>query len=234
MMATVRPSLKPFFICDTVKNYVPLMSSINCLRDDLCEKKSPIFYIFGLEYEDIYTAGPSVADSKPEFVVNTDRGGLITYHGLGQLVVYFVAHVASLYSAPSVREFINDILNSVSKAIEKETGAKAIAKSEPSIGIFLNDLKIASVGFKFRRWTSSHGVAININTDLEKFLAIDPCGLSPKIMSSLFSEGYFVTKKDMFNAIVDIIHCSFCENKLPIIETTEKELPMILKMECQR
>ncbi len=131
-----------------------------------------------VEHSPVFTQG--VAD-KPEHllinptnipVVKTDRGGQITYHGPGQTVVYVMFNLKR--AGYGVRELVVRIENAVIATL-KEFGVEAYGKRDAP-GVYVNEAKIASLGLKIRNGCSYHGVALNVNMDLEPFSFINPCG----------------------------------------------------------
>jgi lipoyl(octanoyl) transferase len=133
--------------------------------------------IWLLEHPPVYTQG---LNGKPEHVlaagdipvVQIDRGGQVTYHGPGQLVVYPLIDLRR--HKLGVRELVTALENTVI-----ETAAtwdiKAIAKREAP-GVYVDGRKLASVGLRIRRGCSYHGLAFNVAMDLEPFQRINPCG----------------------------------------------------------
>jgi len=109
-------------------------------------------------------------------VVQVDRGGQVTYHGPGQLVVYFMIDLGR--RELGVRQFVSAIENSVINLLS-EYGVVAYArKNAPGVYVNLdgNDAKIASLGLRIKKGRSYHGVSLNIDMDLAPFLRINPCG----------------------------------------------------------
>ena len=115
---------------------------------------------------------------QPVFV---ERGGDVTYHGPGQLVVYFIFNLQR--RGLNLHKFIENILDGIIFTLAKYN-VKA-RKDEVNTGIWVDDKKIASLGIAIKRWVTFHGAAINLNTDLNDFEQINPCGLESGIMTSL-------------------------------------------------
>ncbi len=105
-------------------------------------------------------------------VLESGRGGKITYHAPGQVVVYPVIDLKD--SGMDVSGYI-DSLESTVAAILKEFGISAERNRERR-GVWVAQNKIAFIGVAFKKWVTYHGVSININNDLEPFKKIDPCG----------------------------------------------------------
>lgn len=105
-------------------------------------------------------------------VVQTDRGGQVTYHGPGQLVVYL------LVSLRDVGVGIRGLVSIIEQAIIDLLGARGIeAQARPDApGVYVDGRKIASLGLRVRRGFTYHGLALNVSNDLEPFRRINPCG----------------------------------------------------------
>jgi lipoyl(octanoyl) transferase len=130
-----------------------------------------------LEHPPVYTLG---LNGKPEHVlaagdvpvVNIDRGGQVTYHGPGQLVVYPLVDLRR--SKLGVRELVV-ALESALVAFVAEHGIAAASRRDAP-GVYVDGRKLASLGLRIRRGCSYHGLALNVGMDLEPFRRINPCG----------------------------------------------------------
>lgn len=105
-------------------------------------------------------------------VVHIDRGGQVTYHGPGQLVVYTLLDLRR--RRLGVRAMV-DALEQGVIALLADYGVSAYAKRDAP-GVYVDDRKIAALGLRVRRGCSYHGLALNVNMDLEPFARINPCG----------------------------------------------------------
>ena len=105
-------------------------------------------------------------------VVKVDRGGQVTYHGPGQQVLYVLFNLRRLKIG--VRELVTWLEETVIDTL-KDFGINAYAKADAP-GVYVDDKKIASLGLRVRRGCSFHGLALNIDMDMEPFLRINPCG----------------------------------------------------------
>ena len=133
--------------------------------------------IWLLEHPPVFTLGTAadnshILDSKEIPVVQSDRGGEVTYHGPGQLVIYFLLDIKKLGCGPnrlvvSIQEFIKELLSDV--LIESSF-------IEGAPGVYVNDKKIASIGLRISKNKTYHGVSINFDMDLKPFTYINPCG----------------------------------------------------------
>lgn len=105
-------------------------------------------------------------------VVKVDRGGQVTYHGPGQLVIYVMVNLRR--KSIGVRQLVTIIENSIVSALT-DYHIDAYAKADAP-GVYVDEKKIASLGLRVRKGCSFHGLALNVNMDLSPFLRINPCG----------------------------------------------------------
>lgn len=135
--------------------------------------------IWFLEHPPVFTLG---MNGKPEHVlapgdipvVNIDRGGQVTYHGPGQLVVYPLLDVRR--AGLGVRQLVIALENAVIEFC-RARGVEAIGRRDAP-GIYVTGRKLASIGLRVRRGCSYHGLAFNVAMDLEPFQRINPCGFA--------------------------------------------------------
>lgn len=155
--------------------------------------------IWMVEHPSVFTQGQA---GKPEHLlkqsnipcVQADRGGQITYHGPGQLVCYFLFDLKRLNL--NVKQLVNKTTTSVIDLL-LPLGIQAI-EDDHNPGVYVNNKKIASLGFRVRKYMSYHGVAINHTMDLQPFQLINPCGRQQKITQiSLFSGCAQLTKHEL-------------------------------------
>ena len=105
-------------------------------------------------------------------VVKVDRGGQVTYHGPGQQVLYPMINIRR--RKMGVRELVTLIENSIINMLAKYDIVAAAKPDAP--GVYVGDKKIASLGLRIRKGCSFHGLAINVNMDMEPYHRINPCG----------------------------------------------------------
>jgi lipoyl(octanoyl) transferase len=141
-----------------------------------------------LEHPPVYTLGRRsepgelpVSGDIP--VVDTERGGRLTYHGPGQLVGYPIMHV------PNVREFVETMETALVDAIRAAGVPAGTREGREFTGVWVGDHKIASIGIHVSRRVSMHGFAVNVDNDLTPFTAVVACGLPGVRMTSLREEG---------------------------------------------
>jgi lipoate-protein ligase B len=144
------------------------------------------------EHSHVYTIGKSGSDahllaSEDELqqrgveVYHIDRGGDITYHGPGQLVAYPILDLQDYYL--DVHRYLRDL----EEAVILTLGEYGIvgARDPRYTGVWVGGKKLAAIGVKVSRWITMHGVAINVNSDLQYFDRIIPCGISGRGVTSV-------------------------------------------------
>ncbi|RTZ77516.1 MAG: lipoyl(octanoyl) transferase, partial [Gammaproteobacteria bacterium] len=114
-------------------------------------------------------------------VVQSDRGGQITYHGPGQLIAYLLLDLKSLNRG--IRGLVTDMEQSVIGLLA-QYGISATARPDAP-GVYVDESKIAALGLRVRRGYTYHGLALNLDPDLEPFTRIDPCGHKGQAVTSL-------------------------------------------------
>jgi lipoyl(octanoyl) transferase len=142
--------------------------------------------IWLVQHPPVFTQGQS---GKPEHVllpgnipiVQVDRGGQVTYHGPGQLVAYLMLDVRRL--GFGVRDLVSRIERSLIGLLA-DYGVNAFAKPDAP-GVYVDGAKIASLGLRIRNGCSFHGLALNVDMDLEPFGRINPCGYAGLAMTQL-------------------------------------------------
>ncbi|WP_022966387.1 lipoyl(octanoyl) transferase LipB [Denitrificimonas caeni] len=117
-------------------------------------------------------------------VVQVDRGGQVTYHGPGQLVAYVLVDVRR--AGQGVRDLVTSIENSLIDLLAQYDIAAQAKPDAP--GVYVGDKKIASLGLRIRRGCSFHGLALNVDMDLQPFQRINPCGYAGLHMTQLREE----------------------------------------------
>ena len=180
MNIEIKKSIKPV-------NYFDAINILESRLKDLYENNEQEL-IWTLEHNEVFTAGTSYKESeiidKSVKILETNRGGKITYHGPGQLICYFVL---DLRKKKDIRKFITIIEKTIIQTLKFykiET-----FPDKDNIGIwhkYNNEVKkIAAIGIRVSKWIAYHGFAININNDLENYKKIIPCGISDKGVTNL-------------------------------------------------
>lgn len=139
-----------------------------------------------LQHFPVYTLGLSgkpehILDTDTIPVIQTDRGGQVTYHGPGQLIIYTLVNLHHLNLG--IRSFVSLIEQAIIDLLA-DFDLNAYAK-EKAPGVYINEKKIASLGLKVRKGYTYHGLSLNINMDLTPFNGINPCGYAGLQMTQL-------------------------------------------------
>jgi lipoyl(octanoyl) transferase len=142
--------------------------------------------IWFLEHPPVFTLGMNASRAHVLApgeipVVQIDRGGQVTYHGPGQLVVYPLIDLRR--SGLGIRDLVTALERSVID-LAADYGAMAVARRDAP-GVYVEGRKLASVGIRVRRHASYHGLALNVSLDLEPFERINPCGYQGLQMTQL-------------------------------------------------
>ncbi len=146
--------------------------------------------IWFLEHPPVYTLGMNadpahVLERGAIPVLRIDRGGQVTYHGPGQLVVY------PLIDLRRARLGVRDLVTALERAVVEHAAGFGIEASVRcgAPGVYVGERKLASIGIRVRRGASYHGLALNVDMDLEPFSRINPCGYAGLEMTQLGALG---------------------------------------------
>ena len=180
MKIEIKKSIKPV-------NYFDAINILESRLKNLYENNEQEL-IWTLEHNEVFTAGTSYKENeiidKSIKILETNRGGKITYHGPGQLICYFVL---DLRKKKDIRKFITTIEKTIIQTLKFYKIETFPDKN--NIGIwhkYNNEVKkIAAIGIRVSKWIAYHGFAININNDLENYKKIIPCGISDKGVTNL-------------------------------------------------
>ena len=170
------------------QDYVPLWREMQAFTDNRDEATPD--EIWFVEHPPVFTMGLNA--SKEHLlapgdipVVQIDRGGQVTFHGPGQLMVYPLIDLRR--SNIGVRTLVTALEQSVVDLVA-EFNVEAAARADAP-GVYVNGEKLASVGLRIRRGASFHGMALNVDIDLEPFSRINPCGYAELQMTDLHRLG---------------------------------------------
>ena len=144
--------------------------------------------LFLLEHNHTYTLGKN---GNPNNILNkncelfqTDRGGDVTYHGPGQLVGYPIINLKTM--GLGIRSYVSNIEQLLINVLY-DYGINASIKKGLT-GVWIEDRKIASIGIRVSQWITTHGFALNVNTDMDYFSNIISCGIDNVSMTSMEKE----------------------------------------------
>ncbi len=183
MSIEIKKSIKP----------VKYEKAIYYLEDRLAKliQKRDNELIWLLEHNEIYTVGKNFIKSeiinKKIKIIQTNRGGKITYHGPGQLICYFVIDLNK--RKKDIRKFINLIENTIIETL-KEYKINTFSDKK-NIGIWYQEKKqikkVAAIGLRVSKWIVYHGFSINVNNNLSKYKNIIPCGVKDRGVTNLYN-----------------------------------------------
>lgn len=165
---------------------------------DLVRQDKTPGVILTVEHPHTYTLGktahavhllwqPSELLKKGVEVYEIDRGGDITYHGPGQFVAYPILNMNHFYQ--DIHRYLRDLEEVVIRLLG-DYGITATRKQHPDprknyTGVWVCEQKICAIGVRFSHWTTMHGLALNVNTDLSYYDGIVPCGIRDKKVTSI-------------------------------------------------
>jgi lipoyl(octanoyl) transferase len=166
------------------RSYEPVWQAMRQLTDSRDATTPDQLWL--VEHDPVFTQGQA---GRPEHllmpgdipVVQTDRGGQVTYHGPGQVILYPLLDVRRAHIG--VRDLVSALENAV---IDLMAEQGVVARARPDApGVYVGEAKIASLGLRIRRGASFHGVAMNVVGDLSPFSRINPCGYTGLAMTRL-------------------------------------------------
>ncbi|MDB2341233.1 lipoyl(octanoyl) transferase LipB [Candidatus Pelagibacter bacterium] len=203
MNIEIKKSIKPVNYEKAIKFLEERLTNI--------DKKNAKELIWILEHDEIYTAGTSYEKSeilnKNINLIETNRGGKITYHGPGQIICYFVIDLKK--RKKDIRKFITLIEKTIIESL-LEFSIESFGDPK-NIGIWLNHnqeiKKIAAIGVRVSKWIAYHGFSINVSNDLTKYNNIIPCGIKDKGITNLKE-----IKNLDYKKLEDIIIKNFTKN----------------------
>ena len=158
-----------------MQDYLPVWEAMQAFTRERSSDTPDELWL--LQHHPVFTQGQA---GKPEHildahgipVVQSDRGGQVTYHGPGQLVIYFLLDV--LRRGIGVRDLVDLIELSILELLQSYGIQGELRRSAP--GVYVNGRKIAALGLRIRKGCSLHGLSLNIDMDLAPFGWINPCG----------------------------------------------------------
>jgi lipoyl(octanoyl) transferase len=161
--------------------------------------------IWLLQHQPVFTQGQNgkaehVLNPGTILIVQTDRGGQVTYHGPGQLMAYLLVDVKR--KKLNVRDLVTKLEQSIIQLLAAHHISAQARCDAP--GVYVNDKKICSVGLRIRRGSSYHGLAFNVDMDLEPFSRINPCGYAQLQMTELAE---LVDHPDIRSVQNELIEC---------------------------
>jgi lipoyl(octanoyl) transferase len=169
-----------------------------------------------LQHEPVFTQGQA---GKKEHVlcagdipvIQSDRGGQITYHGPGQLVCYVLIDIKRAHFG--VRDLVDGIENAVIGLLESY-GIEGYAKKEAP-GVYVKDSKVSALGLRVRKGRSYHGLSLNVSMDLEPYNRINPCGFEGLSVTDLKTLGVDEDMSSVSSRLVEQLTKQFGYDSAP-------------------
>ena len=191
-----------------ITDYVPVWEAMRGLTDS--RQKNTLDEIWVTQHNPVFTQGQSgrsenIIDPGDIPVVLSDRGGQVTYHGPGQLVVYLMFDLRRMdlnvrVLVSGIEESIIDVLAGYSIGATRERDAP---------GVYVSGNKVGSLGLRVRRGCSFHGLSLNVAMDLEPFNRINPCGNVDLKMSQVKDCGGPSDLSLVANDLVEVLSTHF-------------------------
>ncbi len=191
------PRLKTLGLCD----YDPVNRAMREFTLQRDERTADEFWI--LEHPPVYTLGQAgrrehLLNPGAVPVVKSDRGGQVTYHGPGQLVIYTLLDIHRL--GLGVRRLVANLETGIIELLE-DSGLVG-HRIEGAPGVYVDGAKIAALGLRIRRGCCYHGIALNVNMDLSPFAGINPCGFPGLQVTQLSQLGIVVEPASLADSLV--------------------------------
>jgi len=174
---------------------IDYLDSFKAMQEHIAEKNFEN-QVWFLQHPPVFTLGTAaskehILDARDIPIIQSDRGGEVTFHGPGQLVLYFLLDIKRLGWGPkalvkNLEDFIQDLLEHYGIKTNIISGAP---------GVYVGKEKIASIGLRISRGKTYHGISLNVDMDTKPFNQINPCGF----------EGLKVTQMKDFIDNIDII-----------------------------
>ena len=202
MNIDIKKSAKPVKYIDAIEFLEKRAADVNL------KKKNELVWI--LEHPSTFTAGKRYKESeildKKIKLIQTSRGGKITWHGRGQLICYFVIDLSK--RGRDIRKFINLIEKTIIETLKKYNIYSF--SDRKNVGIWIKDdnktKKIGAIGIKIRKWIAFHGFSLNINNSLNEYRKIIPCGIKSKDITCLKlikDQNYKKIKRDIVSNFIN-------------------------------
>ena len=168
-----------------LRPYAPVLEAMQRLTRARCDETLDEVWL--VQHESVYTQGQAGRDEhllapNDIAVIQSDRGGQVTYHGPGQLVLYTLC-VLGRYGM-NVRDWVS-LLEASAIAVAAHFGIAGATSAPSAPGVYVGGEKLAALGLRVRRGAIYHGLSLNVDMDLEPYTRINPCGVAHLKVTSL-------------------------------------------------
>ena len=206
--------------CDYDETYTA-MSRFTDSRDSTTTDE-----IWFLQHSPVYTLGLNghrkhIINAGDIPVVETDRGGQVTYHGPGQLMIYLLVDIKR--KSIGVKDYVHCLEQSVIDMLE---GYNIVAdRSEGAPGVYVDNKKISALGIRVRRGCSYHGISINVDMDLTPYKGIHPCGYSNLEVTQMREIGIEKTLVQITDTFIPCLmrQMNYSEDNMSIINENDSD-----------
>ncbi len=197
---------------------------MSCFTDN--RDSTTIDEVWFLQHPPVYTLGLNgqrehIINSGEIPVIETDRGGQVTYHGLGQLMVYLLVDIKR--KSISVKDYVHRLEQSVIDMLEVYNVMAHRINGAP--GTYVSNKKISALGIRVRKGCSYHGLSINVDMDLAPYKDIHPCGYFDLEVTQMREIGI---EKDLVEIKNTLIPCllrqmSYAEEKINVVNEASSD-----------
>ncbi|WP_246552468.1 lipoyl(octanoyl) transferase LipB [Vallitalea pronyensis] len=197
-------------------DYAKVLHMQEKIREDVMEERRQNTLLL-VEHPPVYTIGRNGNEAnillpseklmeKGIDVHPIKRGGDVTYHGPGQIVGYPIVHLRNLRKG--VKDYVYGLQDLFIQLLRDSYGITAHKDIGKYTGVWVHDKKITAIGIEIKRWVTMHGFAFNVNTDLNYFKHIIPCGIHDKAVTSLHA---LTGEKQNMEHLFKQVAAYFCE-----------------------
>ncbi|MGI9316542.1 MAG: lipoyl(octanoyl) transferase LipB, partial [bacterium] len=184
-----------------IRDYLEVSNEMLSFTDNRTEQTNDELWL--LQHYPVFTQGTScnqLPDTNPDNipVIKSSRGGQISYHGPGQLIVYLMLDIKRLGIGP--RSLVNRVEQGIIELLDQFSLQGTRRQGAP--GVYIDGAKIAALGLRIRNGKSFHGLSLNVDMDLRPFQYIDPCGLPDMPVTQLSDQGVSAELRQVGNDLV--------------------------------
>lgn len=187
------------------RDYQDVWEKMQDFTDRRSEETADNFWV--VEHPPVFTLGQAgkmahVLDPGDIPLIQVDRGGQVTYHGPGQLVIYILINLKRYRLG--VRQLVDALEHAIVRLLASYDIEANRRKDAP--GVYVGNAKIASLGLKIRKGCSYHGLALNVDMDLEPFKRINPCGYKGLAITQLKDFGVDTPLWEIAGALCELLY----------------------------
>jgi lipoate-protein ligase B len=187
-----------------LQDYLTLARCAGDIPDTIILLQHPSIFTLGRSAREEEIVVPrSSLDIEGITILQTDRGGSVTYHGPGQLVLYLIFNLKA--KGIGIHQYVHNLEEVIIRTLDDFYIESFRDSRYP--GVWVGSEKICALGIRVRRWCTKHGLALNVNTDLRYFDYIVPCGILGRGVTSMSKVlGYDVAIEDVASRVLK--HCA--------------------------